>query len=138
MEKINRHKTFSDPLYSINDLVNIVNIMLVAAAHNAIYPSTNTNYNKVPYIYFQPEVRLFYLIVSEVYYSANGTILISHFLYQYFGGFAASNVTISSQPWHELNLDAFANQSFTYQPPLLLLEPIVMWVDGQVKVLLVR
>jgi hypothetical protein len=54
-------QTINTDVQSISDFVSIVNNLLLSA-HQQIY-----NNGQPPYIYFQSENRLFYLIVPEFY-----------------------------------------------------------------------
>jgi hypothetical protein len=76
-------QTITTDVQSISDFVSIVNNLLLSA-HQQLY-----NNGQPPYIYFQSENRLFYLIAPEFYLigTDNIQIYVNETLYYYVSGF---------------------------------------------------
>jgi hypothetical protein len=106
--------TLNQMVNSINDFLQIVNNML-AIAHNTKFG--NFNY---PYIFFQPENRLFYFVIptSDGYFSTGNTteILFNQTLYMYFSGFPATLLPnfLNNQDWYLIKNYAIADDGFNY------------------------
>jgi hypothetical protein len=69
--------------YDINGLLFVINFL--ESLHNALIGD-----NSPPYIYFQPENRLFYLVVPEIYFNNPSNpiqIIFNEDLYNLFSGF---------------------------------------------------
>jgi hypothetical protein len=79
-------RTLIGSVHFIGEFVGIVNEML-KSCHQQLGDG------KPPYIFFQPENRLFYLVVPELYiqFSEDLLIFMNETLYTYFSGFPSSN-----------------------------------------------
>jgi hypothetical protein len=84
-------------------------------AHELIYQDGHP-----PYIYFQSENRLFYLVVPEFYLIGpdNIQIYVNNQLYYYVSGFPSKDVTIGGQLFKQIIFYDIADDGFQYQPPV--------------------
>jgi hypothetical protein len=108
------NQTISDTVQSISDFVSIVNNLLLTA-HQQLYDSSQP-----PYIYFQSENRLFYLIVPEFYLIGPDDLQIyfNESLYYYVSGFPSKDVIIGGQLFKQTIVYDIADDGFQYQPPV--------------------
>jgi hypothetical protein len=100
--------------YDINGLLFVINFFL-ESLHNAL-----TGDNRPPYIYFQPENRLFYLVVPEIYFNNPSNpiqIIFNEDLYNLFSGFPVLPTQISGQTWYSISYFS-ADDGYGYQPPV--------------------
>jgi hypothetical protein len=99
---------------SISDFVSIVNNLL-KSAHQQI-----SNDGRPPYIYFQSENRLFYLILPEFYLIGPDDLQIyfNETLYNYVSGFPLKDVMIGGQLYKQIIVYDIADDGFQYQPPV--------------------
>jgi hypothetical protein len=84
-------------------------------AHQQLY-----NNGQPPYIYFQSENRLFYLIVPEFYLIGPDDLQIyfNEQLYYYVSGFPSKDVIIGGQLFKQVIVYDIADDGFQYQPPV--------------------
>jgi hypothetical protein len=108
-------QTINNTVQSISDFVGIVNNLL-RIAHSQL----NSD-GKPPYIFFQSENRLFYLIVPEFYLIGPDDLQIymNEQLYYYLSGFHSKNAQISSQLYKKIIVYDIADDGFQYQPPVI-------------------
>lgn len=108
-------RTLTSSVQSISEFVGIVNDML-KSCHTNIYPD-----GKPPYIFFQPENRLFYLVIPELYIISPDDIqvLMNETLYTYFSGFPASDEIISGKLYKQIRVYDIPDDGLNYQPPPL-------------------
>jgi hypothetical protein len=108
-------ETITSQVRSISDFVSIVNNLL-STAHNQLY-----NNGLQPYIYFQSENRLFYMIVPELYLSGPDDLQIyfNETLYYYVSGFPAMDVILNNEVYKQIMVYDIADDGFKYQPPVI-------------------
>jgi hypothetical protein len=89
---------------------------MLKTAHNQLY-----NNGQPPYIYFQSENRLFYLVVPEFYLSGPDDLQIyfNETLYYYVSGFPSKDVFINGQLYKQIIVYDIADDGFKYQPPVI-------------------
>jgi hypothetical protein len=103
----------SPAIQTIHEFVNMTNTML-SNAHNNILPGTDR-----PYIYYQPENKLFYLVYPAIYQSMNVEILFNQTLYTYLSGFPAERLPnyANNRDWYRLKLKAVPDDGYNYISP---------------------
>jgi hypothetical protein len=105
----NTQTTIGSPsIATIADFNDMVNTML-SAAHTFILPGADK-----PYIYYQPENKLFYLVYPGVYQAANVEILFNQTLYTYLSGFPADRLPnyVNNEDWYRLKLKALPDDGY--------------------------
>jgi hypothetical protein len=114
----NANQNITTEVQSISDFVSIVNNML-KTAHQQQY-----NNGQPPYIYFQSENRLSYLVVPELYLSGPDDLQIyfNETLYYYVSGFPAKDVYISGQLYKQIIVYDIADDGFKYEPPVIMVD----------------
>lgn len=117
--------TVNQEMFSVSDFLIIVN-QLLYDAHDNVYHIVNNTSNHAPtwpYIYFQPENRLYYLVLPYPEYIANAitySIYFNEQLYTYFSGFPAirvPNFNGTGQDWYNIRSRAVSDQDWAYVVP---------------------
>jgi len=98
---------------SINDFVEMVNSML-SLAHTAFLPGPDK-----PYIYYQPENKLFYLVYPSIYITMQVDILMNQTLYTYLSGFAADRLVNFqyNEDWYLIKKLLMPDDGYNYSSP---------------------
>jgi hypothetical protein len=98
---------------SISDFVEMVNTML-SNAHTAFLPGPDK-----PYIYYQPENKLFYLVYPSSYIGMQVDILMNQTLYTYLSGFAADRLVnfANNEDWYLIKKLIMPDNGYNYSSP---------------------
>jgi hypothetical protein len=103
----------STSIESISDFVEMVNTML-SNAHTAFLPGPDK-----PYIYYQPENKLFYLVYPSMYITMQVDILMNQTLYTYLSGFAADRLVnfANNEDWYLIKKLLMPDNGYNYTSP---------------------